>query len=339
MRISVVIPCYNCESSVETTVNSIQSSGLQEYEIILVDDGSGDSTPAICDRLADRENIRCFHQTNRGVSAARNHGLQEARGEYIWFFDSDDLLDADCMVRAQEILIRYEPDVLIFGMSFDFYRDGRRYNRWDCSYAEEGLYSKEKLNSNLMTLYQCNYLSSSCNKLIKRSLLWNNGLLFDPEMKLMEDLLFVLKVFQSSSSIYIMPDVLYRYIHLSEKSGRHDNAVDRVSRIDNLERYMAPFDEILSDHRDVLLSLYYMLLEQRLRYQTPKQLAVSAEHFCNGPYSKGDCYAACPEGSKKTANMLLHHNIVGLYMNHRLRRKIVGIVKKMKIYRLYKERR
>ncbi len=82
MKCSVIIPCFNTESALEVTVDSLRNSGLTDYEIILVDDGSSDSTPVLCDQLAEAyPTIRCVHQPNGGVSSARNRGIAEARGD------------------------------------------------------------------------------------------------------------------------------------------------------------------------------------------------------------------------------------------------------------------
>ena len=90
-RISVIVPVYNVEAYLEQCINSIQNQTLREIEIILVDDGSLDNCPQICDKYAESdERIHVIHQNNKGVSAARNTGLRLARGEYIAFVDSDD---------------------------------------------------------------------------------------------------------------------------------------------------------------------------------------------------------------------------------------------------------
>ncbi len=91
--ISVVVPVYNAEKFLEKTVASIQAQTDRDFEILLVDDGSGDGSLALCRRLEKEDSrIRVIHQENQGVSAARNAGVREAKGEWISFVDSDDLL-------------------------------------------------------------------------------------------------------------------------------------------------------------------------------------------------------------------------------------------------------
>ncbi len=101
--ISVIVPVYNVEPYLEECVRSIQNQSLREIEIILVDDGSPDNCPQMCDRYAGEDGrIRVIHQKNAGVSAARNAGLRAARGDYIAFVDSDDWVHPDYLSVMQE---------------------------------------------------------------------------------------------------------------------------------------------------------------------------------------------------------------------------------------------
>ena len=86
MYFSVIIPVYNCENTLADSVHAVACSGLEDYEILLIDDGSTDRTGAICDELAAASSeVRRIHQKNGGVSSARNLGIQEAQGEYVSF--------------------------------------------------------------------------------------------------------------------------------------------------------------------------------------------------------------------------------------------------------------
>ena len=84
--ISVIVPLYQAERFVEQCVESVRQQTFADWELLLIDDGSTDATPALCDRLAEDPRIRVFHKPNGGVSSARNLGLQEAAGKYIAFW-------------------------------------------------------------------------------------------------------------------------------------------------------------------------------------------------------------------------------------------------------------
>ena len=92
-KVSVIIPVYNTGKYLESSVSSIQEQTLQDIEIIIIDDGSTDDSPAILKKLSESDaRIRLFVQSNQGQSAARNLGLDNAQGDYIYFMDSDDIL-------------------------------------------------------------------------------------------------------------------------------------------------------------------------------------------------------------------------------------------------------
>nr|WP_300658193.1 glycosyltransferase family A protein [uncultured Acetatifactor sp.] len=96
--ISVIVPVYNIKNYVEKCVNSIINQTYQNFEIILVDDGSSDGSEVICDKLAMcDERIRTYHKANGGLSDARNFGIDKSRGKYISFVDGDDLLHPDAI--------------------------------------------------------------------------------------------------------------------------------------------------------------------------------------------------------------------------------------------------
>lgn len=95
-QISVIVPVYNVEKYIHPCIDSILAQTFTDFELILVDDGSPDNCGSICDEYAKKDSrVRVIHQINSGVSAARNHGLEIARGQYICFIDSDDMLHAE----------------------------------------------------------------------------------------------------------------------------------------------------------------------------------------------------------------------------------------------------
>ena len=212
MTFSVIIPCYNCAATLETTVNSIRASGLTDYEIFLINDGSTDGTAAICDQMSvEYAEIRCIHQQNAGVSAARNRGIEKAQGDYIWFVDADDTVNPCSVTNAVDIVSRQHPDMLIFGMSFDYYHKGKRYRREIFLPPNSGMLSLEQLRKDFRKFYDCNALTSACNKFIRRDLLMAHGVRFRENMILMEDFLFVLDTLPYCRNIYCLNVEIYRY--------------------------------------------------------------------------------------------------------------------------------
>jgi len=98
-KISVIVPVYNVEKYLRECVDSVLAQTFSDFELILVDDGSPDNSGKICDEYASKDSrVRVFHKTNGGVSSARNLGVENARGEWIMFVDSDDMICADALV-------------------------------------------------------------------------------------------------------------------------------------------------------------------------------------------------------------------------------------------------
>ena len=337
MRYSVIIPAYKCESTLEATVNSIQNCGLIDFEIILVDDGSPDGTPALCDRLAaEQGNVRVFHQPNGGVSSARNHGLSEAKGDYVWFFDSDDLVDPDSMERATQIIDEHAPDMLIFGMSFDYYHKNRMYQRLELYYDEEREMTPAEVDTVFDELYRNNSLTSSCNKLYRRSVLTENNIRYDSDLFIMEDFLLVLQALQHCQTVYNLPQVIYRYIHLG---GAEDHAVARLSRVSDLAEYLKPFEAPLRNHPEVLCGLYFMLLRQKISTQSEQELAITAKTACKSKYAVGS-FASCSSEEDRALIQMLgqgkFHDFIEERKRRQTRNNVVAAIKKTQAYAILK---
>ena len=337
MEYSVIIPAYKCEATLEATVSSIQKCGLSDFEIILVDDGSPDGTPELCDRLAlEYDNVRSFHQCNGGVSSARNHGLREAKGNYIWFFDSDDLVDPRSMESAARIIEEHEPDMLIFGMRFEYYTGrGKLFQQLDLVFDGEGNFSRAELLPLYEELFHCNALSSACNKLIRRELLRKNRICFDEDLFLMEDFHFVLATLNYCESVYLHPKVIYRYLQINHP--KLTNTGNRAAKIENLSEYITPFEPLLLNHPALLLELYFMLLRQKLSVQKKNEIKQTAQHFSESKFALEPYVSLYTNSQRRLAEQLCSGNYTELYQQmakaHR-RQSIVGLLKQSTLYRV-----
>lgn len=128
MILSIVIPVYNVQDYLERCLNSVVCCHENEIEIILVDDGSTDNSPIICDNYSKKyNNVKVIHQKNSGLSGARNTGMKHASGDYYFFLDSDDMIDKTFIGDMLDCIERYHADIMSFGFC-----EEKRTNKYQC---------------------------------------------------------------------------------------------------------------------------------------------------------------------------------------------------------------
>ena len=143
MLLTIVVPVYRVENYIRRCIDSVLCQINSSIEIILVDDGSPDNSGKICDDYASKyECIQVIHKTNGGLSSARNAGINEARGEYILFLDSDDWLFEGCLNQFLEIIQNYDAD-LIVGKAKVIDDQGNTFDKLNYT-IRKGLYSSEE---------------------------------------------------------------------------------------------------------------------------------------------------------------------------------------------------
>lgn len=209
--ISCIVPIYNVEKYLNICIDSILNQTFKNFELILVDDGSPDNCGFICDEYAKKDSrIHVIHQKNAGVSAARNAGINIAKGEYICFVDSDDWIDPQMYEKMYNCAQSNNVDLVICG--FNRITSSGHIDKRKIEYPISYLNTCEKIIS-----YYCDaiyhlydmILNSPCNKLYRRSLL--NDISFNNKIRIGEDYIFNLKVFTNISSAYLLNECLYTY--------------------------------------------------------------------------------------------------------------------------------
>lgn len=242
--LSIVIPVYNCKDFLADCVRSLLPLEELDCEILLIDDGSTDGSGPLCDALAaDYGCVRCVHQENRGVSAARNRGIDEARGGLLLFVDADDSLELDAL-KPLILQMRQQPelDLLVFGMHFDYYRRGQLYRSDQLSLPQSLVLRGEALAERVPQLFEANYLSPVWNKLLRRRVLHRTGLRFDPNLFLLEDLDFSLRYLAQCDCACFSEAAVYRYRQPEDEG----NAGRRLRRIDRISHLLEPLDRSFS---------------------------------------------------------------------------------------------
>ena len=222
-KISVIIPVYNVSSYIKTCVSSVTGQTYTNLEIILIDDGSTDGSGEICDELAASDNrIKVIHQENSGLSRARNTGLQNAAGRYIFFCDSDDYLQSDALERMLLRLKRDHADIVACGISNVFGSDKTIEVKQETFTDDKpGRWSgRESVIQMMRTNNVCTVI---WNKLYKRELF--DGIEFPPGVQ-NEDEATTYKILYKAGIVSYMPETFYRY-YQRESSIMHEELKNR----------------------------------------------------------------------------------------------------------------
>lgn len=203
--ISVIVPIYNTEKFLNACLDSLLAQTFQDYEAILVDDGSTDGSGRICDSYAEKDcRIHVIHQKNAGVSVARNRALEKVSGEYVFFLDSDDILPEN----AFEKLVHTDAD-LIIGSIWEVDEYGRPNGISQCL-PNQSL-SRVQVLEALFDESQWGYQGYIWNKLYRRSVIVKQNIRFDPVIKYNEDRLFLVEYLLSCSKVIMTSEVVYYY--------------------------------------------------------------------------------------------------------------------------------
>lgn len=209
-KISVVVPIYNSEQTIAKCIDSALNQSYQDIELILVNDGSTDNSKKIIDSYKDSR-IVVIDQKNQGVSASRNRGIEHAKGEYIVFLDSDDVLTND----ACEILVRGMQgcDYCITGFQMIGDKNFQR-NLKDTS-VEEGIYTIDEFGEVFPELFAVGYINAPWAKCFRRNLITSG---FDESISIGEDLLFNLSYLRNCKNICVLSKITYEYLFIPANS-------------------------------------------------------------------------------------------------------------------------
>lgn len=213
VKISVVVPVYNVESYLENMIDSILMQDFDNYELLLIDDGSTDRSGLICNEIADKDDrVRVFHIANGGVSNARNFGLDKAIGEYIYFADSDDLLERDMFNHFATIVNKNRPDIVMCG-SLQI-NEKRNNSTVVAPHTEIYLNNRDYISKYLDQIpldeMKC-LIHYIWNKWYKREFLIKNNISFLPKLSLGEDYVFNCMAIKAAMDIYMIPNTFYHY--------------------------------------------------------------------------------------------------------------------------------
>lgn len=258
--VSVIVPVYNNEKYLSHCINSILNQSCQDFEIILVDDGSQDNSLNICTEFANADaRIKVLHQKNYGVSAARNNALHIAEGKYITFIDGDDYVEKKYL---ENLLDAIGKDNVQLGI---------------CGFRE--IYSETK-TIKLQTMKSC-YLSNSClykelfltnnirgylwNKIFLRSIILNNNIYLNEQLTIREDQDFIFRYLKYTENGFFVDNCAYNYIRHFGSATRPDinSEVYMQKRVDMYLEILKALNSMQKNLSDTESQINSMLLAEK----------------------------------------------------------------------------
>ncbi len=295
IEVSVIVPIYNVEGFIDRGIKNLLAQTYRKFEIILVDDGSTDGSLDKCNEWAQKdERIKVLHQDNQGSGGARNKGIDNAAGKYIYFFDIDDEISQELLERNVEKMVSYDVDFLLFG-----YKCVETEYPIECtvSFPSRLICSNDELKNCFMDLVVFKMNGFPWNKFYRKSFLDKHNLRFENQ-RIQQDEVFNLKVYQYLDKAYISSDVLYTYYIYYKGNTRSNFIPDRFDiyksvrkHFEDLKSHWKFDDKRLDDYlnrrfyHDVINCMMFNLTHPRCNF-SKKQVDEEMDRIMGDPLTE-----------------------------------------------------
>lgn len=288
IKFTIIVPIYKVEQYVRKCIESILAQTYRKFELILVDDGSPDNCPAICEEYAKKDaRIRVIHKKNQGLVAARNTGVAAADGEYICYVDGDDWVAPTLLETIlNKAISKYAPDMVVFSAVRQF----ANYQEEIPKAVPEGLYDKEQLEKKIYPYMMYDSRKSFCtglifpvawNKIYKTEIL-KKYYCKDTRIRMGEDNAFVFECLYRSNKVYFCEDILYFYNQLNTESMVHSYDHNRFANnkllISYIENQIGGEDEII-DGQINAFKVYWLIMAVFHEVKSKQPLLKAAKHI------------------------------------------------------------
>lgn len=316
--ISIIVPAYQVEKCLDRCVESILNQTYKHLEVILVDDGSTDKTASICDSWAEKDQrVKVIHKVNEGPSVARNAALEIARGDYIYFVDSDDYIDPNLCENVLNVMLKESADIVVF--------NGMRVNE----HGQEifitddivpGAMDQETALAELMGERLSHFL---WNKMYKREVF--QGVRF-PSGRIWEDMSTTYRLFLNAKKIYCCEEVYYYYVQNSSSIISNINAKALkdifLARSESYQELKDKYPRLEKIMFPGLALSAIRLYDRSLWEKTDKDVLKQAKLFLS--QNKRAVLSCCPSTKYR-----MYYYMPGLYQIGRLAIHFAGIVLRM----------
>ena len=260
--VSIIVPVYNAERTIGRCIESILNQEFQDFELLLVNDGSTDGSGALCDGYAEKDpRVRVIHKPNTGVSDTRNTALNEARGTYLQFLDSDDWITSD----ATSVLVRAAESTRCDLVISDFYRVvGERVSQKG-DIDDDSLMTREEYAAHMMENPADFYYGVLWNKLYRRSIVEQHHLRMDPQISWCEDFMFNLEYIRYAETFRAVQVPIYYYVKTKGSLANQSLTISKTVKMKLMmfeyyhQFFKTVFDE--AEYEKSRLKVYRFLLD------------------------------------------------------------------------------
>lgn len=289
MFFSVIVPIYKIEEYLEKCIQSILNQTFSDFELILVDDGSPDKCPEICDAFAEKDaRVLVIHKENGGLVSARQAGMKIAQGEYIIHVDGDDWIASDMLQTAYQLICQYQVDIVSFGYSCESGLKSEKFTE----IAAEGFYDKERVQkelypSVLMNADMKHLFYTMWGKAIRREMLYPHQMAISTKTSFCEDVSGIAPAYLDAQSVYISHEVKCFYRYLQQSDSHHFKIKQYEQLIEGVRTLQAECSGKLEDFEAQLdryvCNICFVLLLSLLEQKAPQYLTEIKK------------YMSCPE--------------------------------------------
>ena len=285
IKISIIVPCFGVESFLDRCMESLLGQTLKEIEVILIDDGSPDKVPAMCDEYARRDpRIKVIHKQNEGLGYARNSGLDVAQGEFVAFVDSDDYVDLNMYETLYDEAVSSRADAVFCGFKIE-QKSGGWLDRTEVSGRTE-FCTKNQIDSFMLDMIasapyvkeERKYWMSVWHAIYRRDVIEKDSIRFYSEREVVsEDIPFQCEFFQRSTRIVYIPRCYYYYC-LNGTSLTKTFKFEKYNRFKELHQVLSSVTQNVPDSlfridrlfigyvRSLLVQMYEMQIEKKDDY-------------------------------------------------------------------------
>jgi len=292
MFFSVIVPVYKVEKYLTAAIESVLNQTFSDFELILVDDGSPDRCPEICDSYKEKDNrIKVIHKENGGLASARRAGIKEASGEYVFNLDSDDLIEGDTLECAHRYICETGCDIVSF--SYRWVKGGHTVNVTRDG-LDEGLYVEEDIEKyiypRLLMDKDMNHMSYYLSgKAVRRELITPHQLGVSETISLGEDLCCVLPCYLHAKSVYISKKEAYLYTVREDSMSKEfntrqiqlvENVINEIKK--NKAEKIADFEEQLCRYSAFMCFTVLAAAAEGNHFKSIKAIKENIASSCHG---------------------------------------------------------